>query len=370
MADLLKIKQVDGLGADLSELVSADGSLATKISTDISDANSSLDTRVSDAEDYAATDSANLSSEIAATNSEVGSINLKQVSQDSRADDIESDATSLETRVSNEESARASGDSSVVALLSAEIADTNADVTSLDSYILGVSADLSNEIADTNDDVTSLEGALSTEISATGSEVTSLNARVSGDEADLSNAIVAYESADTSLTTRVSTEEVNRAAAVSTEASTRLAADNSLNLYIDNVSGALSAEIADTNDDVTSLEGALSTEISATNSDIASIEAAFVKDPLGNQRFAGSGALEYANQAGGTLARTHKAQLSSVVEGGVVANIIGVYINGLVADPAYYALSSDGVTGNTEVTFQTSYTLDTDDTIVVKFVVD
>jgi hypothetical protein len=154
---------------------------------------------------------------------------------------------------------------------------------------------------------------------------------------------------------------------------------------------ALADEISATNSDVSSidtragliessvnsLEVALAGEISATNTDITdlqssvnSIEEAFVKEPLGNERFAGSSNLESANTAAGALGRTHKAQLADSVEGGEVANVIGVYINGLVADPAYYVLTSDGVTGNSEVTFQTSYLLDTDDTIVVKYIID
>ena len=115
---------------------------------------------------------------------------------------------------------------------------------------------------------------------------------------------------------------------------------------------------------------AVENSIDSLEASINSIESAFVKDPLGVQRFVGSSALETANAAGGTLTRTHKAQLSSVIEGGEIGNVIGVYINGLVADPAYYVVTSDGVSGDSEVQFETSYALDANDTIVVKFVKD
>jgi energy-converting hydrogenase Eha subunit B len=128
---------------------------------------------------------------------------------------------------------------------------------------------------------------------------------------------------------------------------------------LETVTGGLATDIATNAGDIDDLEASVN-----------SIESAFVKDPLGLQRFVGNTALESSNQAGGTLARSHKAQLSSVIEGGVAPNVIGVYINGLVADPAYYVVTSDGVSGNSEVAFETSYALDANDTIVVKFVVD
>ena len=203
---------------------------------------------------------------------------------------------------------------------------------------------------------------------------------------NVSDALVSEIAATSTDVDSLETKISDDIAAAASDTSTDIA---SLDGYVDNVSsslgvlsGALSQEIAATSTDVDSLDtritsaegdttavsNALVSEIAATSTDIASIEAAFVKDPLGVQRFAGSTALDTANATTSqTLGYRHVAVLTSAVEDNVVGNIIGVYINGLVADPAYY-LVADGGSSNSEVTFETSYTLDANDTIVVKFV--
>ena len=158
---------------------------------------------------------------------------------------------------------------------------------------------------------------------------------------------------------------------LSTSLSTNAGDIDALENSVDSLEASVNALQAETASAATDAEmTAVENSIDSLEASINSIESAFVKDPLGVQRFIGSTALETANASGGTLARTHKAQLSSVIEGGEIGNVIGVYINGLVADPAYYVVTSDGVSGDSEVQFETSYTLDANDTIVVKFVKD
>ena len=230
--------------------------------------------------------------------------------------------------------------------------------------------------------------------------------QISGLSADLSDLVVVDNSIETKVSTDISAEASTRLAAdnsldayvdgvsgdldtaeaaATAEASSRLSGDTSLDAYVDGVSGDLdTAEAAATAEAssrlsgdvsldayVDSVSGDLSTEISATNADIASIEDAFVKDPLGNERFLGSSAaFSSQNAGGGTLAENHTIELSGIVEGTTANNVIGVYINGLVADPGYYAVAGNLSTGGTDITFETSYELENTDTIIVKFVKD
>ena len=109
---------------------------------------SSINLRISNDED-------GLAAEIAATNGDVSSIDLKQTSQDERMADMETYDVALSGELAAEIAAT-NGDVSSIDLVLAGVG-TSANISSLDTYIDGVSSDLAAEIAATNADVTSLE---------------------------------------------------------------------------------------------------------------------------------------------------------------------------------------------------------------------
>ena len=135
---------------------------------------SSINLRISNDED-------GLAAEIAATNGDVSSIDLKQTSQDERMADMETYDVALSGELAAEIAAT-NGDVSSIDLVLAGVG-TSANISSLDTYIDGVSSDLAAEIAATNGDVTSLDtyidgvsSDLAAEIAATNADVTSLEA--------------------------------------------------------------------------------------------------------------------------------------------------------------------------------------------------
>lgn len=125
----------------------------------------------------------------------------------------------MNTRISAEEVARASADTSLETKLSGEISTEKARI---DAILAGTgSPDLENF-----SQVVSYINAVDTvNDDAIASHVVSINAAISSEA-------VARASVDASLETRISTEEVNRAAAVSTEQSRAESAESSLNTLI------------------------------------------------------------------------------------------------------------------------------------------
>jgi hypothetical protein len=165
-------------------------------------------------------------------------------------------SASIDTRVAAEEAA-----------LAAEIAATNADVSSVDTRAAGIEAGLASEILDRKADVDAEEAS---RIAADGS----LETRLAAEEAALAAEIAATNADVASVDTRVAAEEVARAAA-----------DSSLELRLSNEEDALAAEIAATNADVSSvdtraaaIEAGLAAEIAATAADFVSSDARQLSD--------------------------------------------------------------------------------------------
>jgi len=142
----------------------------------------------------------NLNAEISATNTDVGSI---------------------DSRVSSEESVRASADASLATSISGEASSRASDVSSIDSAISAVQADVDQNEANAASDI-------SDEQATRALAVSSLATRISTEEAARSTADSTLTAAAGSLTTRVSTEEAARATADSSLATAFASADTSL----------------------------------------------------------------------------------------------------------------------------------------------
>ena len=269
---------------------------------------------------------------------------------------VENSVSSLEASVNALQVETAS------AATDAEMTAVENSIDSLEASVNALQAETAS--AATDAEMTAVENSIDSLEASIGS-IDTVQATQNSQLTAAASSVGALEDSVDSLEASVNALQVETASAATDAEMT--AVENSIDsleasvnaLQVETASAATDAEMTAVENSVSSLEASIN-----------SIETSFVKDPLGIQRFIGSTALESANQSGGTLANTHKAQLSDVVEGGQLGNIIGVYINGLVADPAYYALTSDGGTGDSEVAFQTSYALDANDTIVVKFVKD
>ena len=235
----LSVEESNSLAAVSSETssrISGDNSLSARVSSEEStraSADTSLTSRIS------AEESARSSAVTSATTSIDARVST-EVSTRASADASLAVAfaaadTSLTTRLSSEESTRASADTSLTSRISAEESARASAIVAANS---------------------SIDSRVSSEESVRASADTSLTSRVSSEEA-------ARASADTSLTTRLSTEEVARASAVTAEASSRSEADTSLTTRLSTEEVARAS--ADTSI-VTSLSTESSTRASADTS--------------------------------------------------------------------------------------------------------
>jgi len=260
---------------DIAGLVSTVTSIDTKASVDMS---TELSSRVSGD----ASINSKLSTEVSIIESNQVSIQISEAVWRSEADEsiaanLSSELVNRAAAVSTEVSLRVLGDASIAANLSTETAR-------IDAILIGASASsdnfaeivtLINSVDTTNDDVfagyvLSNNAALSTELVARESAVTAeASTRLANDDTistNLSSELVARASADVSIAANLSTELVARASAVTAEASTRLANDNTIaaNLSTELVARA-SADVsiaANLSTELVTRAAAVSTEVS------------------------------------------------------------------------------------------------------------
>ena len=198
---------LSAISADLSEEISATGSEVTSLTTRISTEESTHAAEFADLSDA-------LSTEISTTNSEVVSIDVRfsGIDVDMASVATDADVTSLQTRISTEESTHAAEFADLSGDVSAILAGASANLDSFAeviSYLNSVDAtndlDLTNSLSsidtrlstgDSTDVV--ISNALSTEIAATNAEVSSIDVVLAG---------LATASAFGSLETRVSNDE-------------------------------------------------------------------------------------------------------------------------------------------------------------------
>jgi len=375
-ADTALQASVDSIEAQLAgtsgDLDSSVDSLETALSAEISATNSDfvrvegdLATEISDMTDYVdgevSTLEAALSAEISATNSDFvrvegdlateisdmtdyvdgevstleAALSAEIVATDSDVTRIDGDVSSVETRLSIEENR-------VDAILEASTADKDSFKEIVD-LINSVDTENDNAFAtrelEVNASIDSLEIALSNEIVATNSDVQGL------------------EDADAALQASVDSIEAQLAGT-----------SGDLDASVDSLEVALSAEIVATNGDVAginasvdSLEIALSAEIVATNGDVdginasvdsletrisdveANISDSFVsEDDFATETFTGNG---YVYTLSGTPANGFGA--------------FDVFVNGLKVGASF---------ASGDVTISASYTIDSSDSVVVKYV--
>jgi len=262
------------------------------------------------------------------------------------------------------EGALAASVDSLELALSAEIVSTNSDVTRID----GVNTTQSSSID-------SLELALSAEIFATNSDFTVVNLSVDSVEARLLveegrvDAILAASDADKNtfveIVSLINAVDTTNDAAF---ASYALATDAS----VDSLELALSAEIFATNSDVTRIDGvnttqgasidslelALSAEIVATNADITSvdtrvsaIEAGVIAVSVTEDDFK----MDTFTGAGLTYTLTSAPAVNN-------ERVVTAFVNGLFAP---ITSVTDGV-----VVLGVSYSVDSSDSVTIKYIVD
>ena len=145
---------------------------------------------------------------------------------------------SIGTRLSTEEVVRASADVSIVGKIESEVISIDTKFAELDSMDLELSTAIEREEGIRAEAESSLETRISTEEVVRANAINSLDA-------------AAYN--DTSINTRVSDAEDLIESMVSSEASSRVLGDNSLQAILTKVSDDLASEIGTTNTEVTSL---------------------------------------------------------------------------------------------------------------------
>jgi hypothetical protein len=279
-------------------------------------------------------------------------------------------ASDIYSLVSDGDLALSDSVDSLESALSAEISETNADVTSLEDA-------LSVEIAATDADVTSLNTALSAEISATNSDVTSLedalSAEIAATDADVTSIDNRVISVENSISTILDGSDVDLdqfAEIVTFVNSIDVVNDGLLsdfisvaNQSVDSLESALSVEISETNADVTSLEDALSAEIAATDADVTAINASIDSIELA---LTNSGVTDddFVKQTFTGITTASGSATTLTVTGGDIANYnsVHVYVNGLFAEATGVSLTS--------VSINPGYAIESGDTIVVKYVTE
>ena len=351
---------------------------------------SSLETRISTEEDQNSSDHATLSgalsTEIAATNSEVTSLIAVDGSLETRLSNEEDRADSVETALSGE---IATEKGRIDAILSGSTTnlDQFAEVISyVDSLDTADGGALTSQIAslevvvstNTSSDVV-LSAALSTEIATTNSEVTSLDTYIDGVSSDLAAEITATNGDVSSI------DVVLGSAATAANVT-------SLDTYIDGVSADLAAEIAATNGEVTSLEGDVSSidvRLSTADSGIASLDTALdgfakeayvhgafsgivtgggmtelVVDTTGVQLDGGANATEAANTVTVDLVRAIEGNSDLERE----ANLVFVTVNGQYVN--HDAIRINSATGFSVIGGQLGFNIEADDVFEFKYIVD
>ena len=231
------------LSAEVSRATAAEGVLTSNLSDEVS-TRAAADTTLQSNIDAEATTRSNADS----------SLNSKITAEKNRIDAIllsaDADKDSFVEIVSLINAVDTVNDDAlavVIGNLNAEISATNADVTSIDSRVLGVEGDLSDEVSRATAAEGVLTSNLSTEVSrATAAEgvLTSnlsaeVSSRISGDSSLATKITTDITAANNSINSRVSNEEVARASvdtvlsnALVAEASIRLAADDVLDSRI------------------------------------------------------------------------------------------------------------------------------------------
>ncbi len=325
----------------------------------------------------------NLNAEIASTNSDVTRLEGADSTEKLRAETAEgvlstdlaaelvaraNGDSANATAISNEESRAIAAELSLTtrlgleeAALSTEIAATNSDVTSIDTRLGEVSGDLVDEvsdlrveleaeISDTNSDVSRIDAALSAEISATNSDFLSVEAAYAAAD---SLEVIARDAAILVEKNRAIAAEGVNATAISDEAATRLANDNTLQANIDaenaridailNAVGADPDSFADVVTLINSVDlendnalavviGDLQDEINATNSDFVVVNASI--DSL-------EGAIAGEFTSIDTRVSEVEAELAAEISDEVIARDSAILVEKLRAESAELVLTND-----------------------------
>ena len=302
----LKVKQISDFTTAVQGLIDNDA-----------DQNAAIISAISSEADAV---SSALVSEINATNGDVSSIDLKQVSQDSRMTGIETDVASAAdnadvTAVSNALGAEILTTNSEITALEGDVSSIDLKQVSQDSRMTGIETDVAS--AADNADLTAVSNALGAEILTTNAEISALQAKDGSSDTRFGSVDTRFGSSDTrqvanegdiaanstAVSAIVAGADVNLdqfAEVIAYVNSLDSADDNflagqvsSINLRISNDEDGLIAEIAATNGDVSSIDlkqtsqddrmadmeaydvalsGELAAEIVATNADVDSID--------------------------------------------------------------------------------------------------
>ena len=160
------------------------------------------------------------------------------LSNDSDITTILTSQGSISTRISNEEVVRGSADTSINVRIGGNVTSIDSKLSVLTSTDVEIIGDISNGVIARDSADLSLTNRIGTEESIRQSTV---------------DAVIASAYNDSSINTRVSSGEDLLDSEISSEASSRVLGDNSLNTKIGQVSTALGTEITTTNSEVTSL---------------------------------------------------------------------------------------------------------------------
>ena len=303
---------------------------------------------------------------------------------DGEINDLVSSVDSIELALGGTSSGLDSSIDSLENALSSEVFLTDGEINALDSSVDSLETALSAEINSTNSDITALN-----------SDVTSINTRTINVENDV-NAILAGSSADkdsfaeiVSLINQVDTTNdqtfasyvtSNNASvdsletALSNEVFLTDGEINVINSSVDSLETALSAEINSTNNDISginssinSLETSLSAEINSTDSDINVLS--------GDVNSIDTRVSSIEQNLGGNYVAEGDFAQNTFVGSGNTYTLTSTPANDFTAFDAFVngikvTASFSDTSGFPEVTLSPGYTIDSNDEVVIKYIIE